>query len=266
MCQPASFVLTPTKVLWSRRSDKHEDIIAEHQSAHRLDDRNEPPNFVRVEIVPPHKTDFAAPVKDWVFHVDQDRLPEWFDENEAEIATRVELPSWCAAKLIRAGETRDVNDGNHFVAICGGTVDEIRGGTVAEICGGTVNVISGGTVGEIRGGAVNVISGGTVGEIRGGAVNVISGGTVAAICGGTVAAICGGTVAEIWGGMVDVIKAGTVSKLLGGLTRFHCKFSVTIAGKRTVAVDMTGETAICHVGEKQERTIAGGVILKQTES
>ena len=138
MCRPASFIVTKTKVLWSRKSDSHEEIISQYKTQHRLNDRSDPPNFVRVEIVPPNEHDFDKPLKDWLFHVDQDKVPDWFDKSEAEVAVRKELENWCAKKLIRDGESRDVKDGDCLVAICGGTVSVIRGGTVKKIFKGMI--------------------------------------------------------------------------------------------------------------------------------
>jgi hypothetical protein len=60
MCRPASIVLTKDRALWSRHSDSHEDIICENSL---LDDAN-PPDILRVEVVPPGGN-WLAPLSKW---------------------------------------------------------------------------------------------------------------------------------------------------------------------------------------------------------
>ena len=144
MCKAASFIVVkgePPK--WSRKSDSHEVIRDEHKLPHNTDTLTA---NVQVEITPPNETDYETPLSKWVFRVDQDRLPKWWDAKEAEAAVRKELKEWAKAKLVRAGEKRDVNDGDFVHAVCGGTVNAVCGGTVNEVWGGTVNEVWGGTV------------------------------------------------------------------------------------------------------------------------
>ena len=149
MCKPASFkVVKGPKALWSKTTDSHNEIETEHglpvNAATTIFN-------VSVEITPPPTANgfpnWNAPLKDWVFRVDQDMLPKWWDAVEAEKEVREELKKWVASKLIRNGDNRNVKEGDCILAIyCGGTVNEISGGTVGRISGGTVSLISGGTV------------------------------------------------------------------------------------------------------------------------
>jgi Leucine-rich repeat (LRR) protein len=72
MCQFAAFVLTINKVLWSDKSDSHEDIIREHKL---YVDGIRGPNILRVELLPPESN--WSDLDSWTYRVDQDRLPEW---------------------------------------------------------------------------------------------------------------------------------------------------------------------------------------------
>ena len=101
MCRPASMIVTKTKVLWSEKTDSHEDIIEEF-SLKEKNVRNEV-NFVRVEICPPDG-DLTLPKKQWKYQIDQDLIPNWYDAEEAEKAVRLALPDWIKRKVLKKGE------------------------------------------------------------------------------------------------------------------------------------------------------------------
>jgi len=65
-------------------TDAHEKIIEQHRL---YADGARGTNIVRVELSPPdNKPD--APVAEWLFVVDQDLLPEWWDRRKYEQMTR----------------------------------------------------------------------------------------------------------------------------------------------------------------------------------
>ena len=86
MCKFASFVLTKDKVFWLPDSESHEDIVGRH-GLHADGARG--PNILRVEIVP---ADSLTDLDSWVYHIDQDDRPEWFDADFDESRVRVALP------------------------------------------------------------------------------------------------------------------------------------------------------------------------------
>ena len=226
MCNPASFVLTKDRVFWSKKTDSHAEIIKEFSLCESI--RNESAATsesctLKVEIVPPRSGAFDAPLNEWVFRIDQDITPKWFDAVEDEKRARSALAEWAKIALVREGEMRDVREGDNILAICGGTVGTIGGGNVGTIYGGTV--------GKIWGGNVEAIEGGNVGTIGGGNVEAIRGGNVRAIYG------------------------GTVGTMLGGCISFFTRFSLIFYGKFSVAIDMTGNRAKCYVGTDKPRTI-----------
>ena len=77
MCNPISAVLTKESVYFGD-TDSHEAIIEQHGLHEGLPTA---PNFVRVEVRPPNG-DTTAPVEQWVYHLDQDVLPVWYDEQD----------------------------------------------------------------------------------------------------------------------------------------------------------------------------------------
>ena len=105
MCKFASFVLTKDKVLWVPDSDSHEEIISKH-SLHADGVRGT--NILRVEITPSDKqTDFTD-YSSWVYRIDQDKMPSWFDAELDEKRTREELLVRAKAGFKLIGAT--VND------------------------------------------------------------------------------------------------------------------------------------------------------------
>jgi len=111
MCRPASFIVTKNRVLWSKNSDSHEEIIEQNH----LNDSTRGGDFVRVEITP-KDFDFRLPIERWEYRVDQDTTPDWYDPREAEIAVRAELPAWYAVHFISSGE---ITEGMSRVVLSG---------------------------------------------------------------------------------------------------------------------------------------------------
>jgi len=112
MCEPASFVVTKTKVFWSTKSEHHSHIIAEH----KLLEKDVRGNFrvACVEITPPNG-DLTLPFCKWVYHLDsrspQDVMPIWYDAKDVERRCRAKLKEWRAAKVVMPNEKRVIRDG-----------------------------------------------------------------------------------------------------------------------------------------------------------
>ena len=92
MCRFASAVLTKTSVLWLKDSDSHTQIL----ESNGIKDEAEPPDFVKVELVPTGGN--WLKMDKWEFHIDQDVLPSWFnpvqDEHRARLALLKRFPHW----------------------------------------------------------------------------------------------------------------------------------------------------------------------------
>ena len=97
MCNPASFVVTKDQVFWSKKSDSHEDIISEFELK-EMNVRHEP-TFVRVEISP-ENGDLRLPIDEWIYKLDQDVRPNWYEQEVVERRCRVVLKKWAESKLI----------------------------------------------------------------------------------------------------------------------------------------------------------------------
>ena len=81
-------VLTKNAVFWSMFTDSHTEIIAEHKLH---EDGVRGPNAVKVEITPPDGRIDVGALDTWVYRVDQDVLPEWYDPADAEARVRTVL-------------------------------------------------------------------------------------------------------------------------------------------------------------------------------
>ena len=270
----ASCVVTKKKVYWSDKTDSHEIIIKEN-GLKELDARGNA-TLVRVELIP-NNEDYRLPIKSWVYKIEQDILPNWYDAKEVERRSRVALKDWYKACVIPVGKV--VYKLNRSIKLVLGTVNEVLGGgTVNEVLGGgTVNKVwGGGTVNEVLGGGTvnKVLGGGTVNEVwgggtvnevwgggtvnkvwGGGTVNKVwGGGTVNKVWGGgTVNKVLGGgTVNEVWGGgtVNKVLGGGTVNEVWGGTVITYTSLPLTILkGVGAVIVDRSGKIVVCHVGK-----------------
>ena len=92
MCNPASFVLTKDRVFWSKKTNRHSDIIEEFD-LHSAGVRGA--NTVSVELSP-KDWQYDLPIDSWLFRTDQAEidLPDWYNAADAEQRVRAELPEW----------------------------------------------------------------------------------------------------------------------------------------------------------------------------
>jgi len=178
MCKPASFIVVngePPK--WSKHSDSHEVIRSEHKLPHNTDTLTA---NVQVEITPPNGNYFETPLKQWVFKVDQDRLPKWWDAKVAEVAVRKELKAWAKQKLILSDTVLIDGDGEYYIA--GNiTVEYVRGSATINYVGGSATIKDVGgsaTINYVGGSAtINYVGGlATIKDVRDSAtINYVGG-------------------------------------------------------------------------------------------
>lgn len=116
MCRPASMILTKNDVYYDTQSNSHEDIIKQLG----LTDKTCTPDFVRVEIYPTDGA-YKKDVKNWVYRVDQDYLPDWYCAEYYEIRVRDALTEWkqyhCCVQ--EAGKLAMLEGGFNVVQIVG---------------------------------------------------------------------------------------------------------------------------------------------------
>jgi len=116
MCSPASFVLTKDRVFWSKNTDSHTEIIAEHGLHDSCCDFHA--NIVKVEIMPLNR-DMRVPLDRWHYCSDQDRVPTWYNRGVYEPRVRAALRDWAAAKLhIGMQKVLYLDTGEHYCYDC----------------------------------------------------------------------------------------------------------------------------------------------------
>jgi hypothetical protein len=116
MCKPASYIVFKDKLFTGTMSESHEDIIKEHKL--NMDGVGGP-NGVRCEISP-ENNDYTKLLQDWIFRVDQDQVPEWFDKDEVETRVRADLGRWYLEKIITG--CRDEVRGAHINRVHGSAI------------------------------------------------------------------------------------------------------------------------------------------------
>ena len=239
MCKPASMIITKgPKAYWSETTDSHHEIITEH--ALRETDARGDICIVPVEISP-KGGNLSLPLKDWVFksdHAGYERdLPEWWDIDKAEAATRSSLKLWAKHKLtgwnvkeafapvnplkVKADESLDNMELlRGWVSVWGsvyGSVGASVGGSVGDSVmasvGGSVRGSVWGSVYVSVGASVMASVGVSVGGSVGASVMDSVVGSVRASVGASVMASVGGSV---WGSVWDSV-GDSVGAYIGSL-------------------------------------------------
>jgi hypothetical protein len=172
MCRPASFYLTRENIYWSKTSDSHTDIIREFNL--REDDSRNAPSGVRIEVSPPGGN-LSLPLADWVYEVDQDRTPAWYDSVDGENRARRALSDWARHKLSCINLAEAFNPSHPFhvkrpramtkkraIALCR-EWESVRA-SVGESVGESVRASVWASVGESVGESVWASVGASVGE------------------------------------------------------------------------------------------------------
>ena len=218
MCNPASFVLTKDAAFWSKTSDEHERII-EKFKLHADGVRGT--NIVRVEINPPDG-DMSKPLSKWIYHLDQEEKPDWYDPVESEKRARIALEEWAKARLIRTGESRLVRDARVF-ALPGSSVEAL--GNSSVVAWENSSVMAWGNSSVMAWGNSSVVAWENSSVVARENSSVVARGN------------------------------SSVTKIFGGVVRFFTMFSCTISGRFSVAIDMTRDAAVCHVGTDEERVV-----------
>lgn len=163
MCRFKSGVITQENVYHLLDDDSHEAIIKEYKL------KDDPRLICRVELLPKDgRIDNLNP-DNWYLHVDQDLKPEWFNEEKATEEMKRIFREHVAQRFVLPDQKVDaIKEGRWYVL--GGTISEVRGGTISEVWGGTINSVRGGTISEVLGG--------TIRSVRGGAIKKQEGGTI----------------------------------------------------------------------------------------
>ena len=210
MCKMKSGIILKDRV-FIPDYDSHTDMLAELGIEDNR--KNAETLFIRAELYPKNG-DVFSPVDEWIYHIDQDILPDWYVENYDKERMIKAVKEWAKEHIHIGVDDLKINAGSgHYVKDCkniyiyeNATVENIcENATVKNICGNATvkNICENATVKYIYENATveNICGNATVEYIYGNA-------TVKNICGNaTVKNIYGNATVEYIYGNATVKKS-----------------------------------------------------------
>ena len=159
MCRFRSGILLKDRVVIARKNnDSHQDMLEElnisdtYENAARV--------FVRAELIP-EKNEWWTDPDGWEFVIDQDIVPDWFDEDrEGHISRfRAAVKEWWSSHVLVGKKIDTLRTGYYMLKDC----------EVEKLCGDAMVLLKNSKVGEMQDSSkVGVMSGSSkVGEMCG---------------------------------------------------------------------------------------------------
>jgi len=111
MCQFFSAIVTKNKVIWDYDYDSHELLLKKAG----LKDTGRNPEFVRVELLPQDNDIFNHDLNNWRLEIDQDYKPDWFCQDEAEIAVKKELVKVFKERFLNTSVVEKIDSGRWWL-------------------------------------------------------------------------------------------------------------------------------------------------------
>ncbi len=147
------------KLLMSPWTESHSQLCI----IHKIND-GKTLNMARVEFSP-DSMDKAHLVETYKLTIDEERTPDWFDDDMKEKVTR-KMADYIKSIIV----TGDVQllIGGQFIIAPGAKVECAQSMVISAMCGGTLTEMRGGTLTEMRGGTLTEIKewfGGLIGKI-----------------------------------------------------------------------------------------------------
>ena len=159
--------------------------------------------FVRVELVP-EDGDKTSDVGEWKLNVDQDVLPDWWNENDCLPRIKAAVKVWCNNHILRTG-MHTVRDGIWYA--CGNaTVKAYDNASVKAYGSATVKAYGNATVVACNSASV---------EAWGNANVVACGNATVVACGNASVEACNSASVEAWGNANVEAWGNANVKLLG---------------------------------------------------
>ena len=160
------------KLLWDYDIDSHAELLEKFH----ITDTTVFPNFVSVEFTPPNGDVFGHDFTEWIFKVDQDLIPDWFEKEKAKALCLSSVKKLIDERFIINRTIDEIKSGRWWVK--DGVIKDFWGGTLKDFCGGTLERFWGGTLERFRGGTLTDFWGGTLTDFWGGTLEHFRGGTL----------------------------------------------------------------------------------------
>ena len=140
MCQMKSGLILKDRI-FIPDYDSHTDMLEE--LGIEDNQRNAETLFVRAELYPKNG-DVFSPIDTWIYHVDQDILPDWYVEKFDEERVRKAVKEWAKDRIHIGVDGLKISSGaNHYIKDCK-DIEICDSATVKRICGSaTVEKASG---------------------------------------------------------------------------------------------------------------------------
>ena len=227
MCQLKSGIILKNRV-FVPEYDSHTEMLEE--LGIKDDYLNASKTFIRVELSPTDG-DVFSDIDTWKLSVDQDIMPEWYDEDIYKPQVVEAVKEWAKDHIhIGVDGLKIVTGRNHYIKDCK-DVQICNNATVKYICGSATveNICGSATVENIYGNATvkYICDSATVENICGSATveNIYGNATVKYICGSaTVKYICDSATVE------NICGSATVKYICGSATVKTVKGTAVIIG------------------------------------
>jgi hypothetical protein len=251
MCKPASFVLTKDRVFWSMHTDSHTEIIDEY-GLH--EDGARGPNVVKVEISPDNEQLDSDPGT-WVYKLDQDITPEWYDAEECERRARAALAEWVSARMIGWGD-RELSRGNVFVY--GNAWAALHDTSAATLFGNARATLFGNATARMYGNALATLNGNARATLYDNATATLFNGARAKLFDNASAALWNSASATLFANATATLSGNSTATLRGDSTAtLYEKSSVTLydnatairMSPRAVVIDRRGSGISVEYGD-----------------
>ena len=230
MCQFKSALVLKDKIFLPDY-DSHDKMLQELEIEDNF--TNASKVFVRVELSPTDGNIFSD-VDGWKLKVDQDILPEWWNEAERLPQLKELVETWMRKHTIYAGE-HEVADGIWF-ATGSATVKAIGSATVRVYGNATVNAYNSATVNARDSATVNAYDSATVNARDSAAVTVYNSATVRATDNAIIRAYGSATVTAIDSVIVNACDSATVKAIDSTTVRAYGSATVRAYGSATVII------------------------------
>lgn len=266
MCQFKSALVLKDKIFLPDY-DSHDKMLQELEIEDNF--TNASKVFVRVELSPTDGNIFSD-VDGWKLKVDQDILPEWWNEAERLPQLKELVETWMRKHTIYAGE-HEVADGIWF-ATGSATVKAIGSATVRVYGNATVNAYNSATVNARDSATVNAYDSATVNARDSAIVTATGHATVTAFDRATVTANGSATVKAIGSAIVMATGRATVNAIdstivtATGHATVNAYDSATVIVPKRVATDGVielNDDSVCI--NHKTHTIRSAIKWKQEE-
>ncbi len=219
--------------------------------------------FVRVELLPADDDVFSS-IDNWMLKVDQDVIPDWYDEETYKPQVIAAVKEWAKDHIHNGVDGLKISSGQgHYIKDCK-DVEICGSATVENICGSATveNIYGSATVKYIYGSA-------TVENIYGSATvkNICGSATVKYICGSaTVKYICGSaTVENIYGSATveNIYGSATVENIYGSATVKYICDNATVENAKGISVIIGSKYGW---NKKETLILAGNATFKDCQT